>query len=205
MITLHSGLTNLDTVKTELVQYHDSGKYAQQLALVDTQAKNYLIQRIDENKYSHQPKKLAVVLDIDETSLSNYPDMVKMNFGGADHSVMNAIAKGQDPAIQPTLELFKTAEKNHVAVFFITGRPENLRSPTVKNLDSAGYYTYNGLFMEPINYKNTSVIPFKSGTRKKIEAKGYDIVLSIGDQESDITGGAEDKGFKLPNPYYYIA
>jgi predicted secreted acid phosphatase len=205
MITIHSGLTNLDTVKAELVQYHDSGKYNQQIIDVNTAAKNYLIQRIDENKYLRQPKKLAIVFDIDETSLSNYPDLLQRDFSRAPQQFINGQMKAHDPAIGPTLALFQLAEKDHVAVFFITGRTESLRSPTVKNLDSAGYYAYNGLFLKPDNYKNASVVPFKSETRKAIEAKGYDIVLSVGDQESDISGGFEDRGFKLPNPYYYIA
>ncbi len=205
MIIFHSHLTNLDTVKAELVRYYTSGVYAQEIASADKEANIYLMQRISQNKLSSQPKKLAIVLDIDETSLSNYANMVKMNFGGTDDSIMAAIAQGQDPAIQPTLDLFKTAEKNHVAVFFVTGRPESMRSSTVKNLDSAGYFAYNGLYMRPVADKNASVIPFKSSRRKAIEAKGYDIVLDVGDQESDLAGGFADTTVKLPNPFYYLA
>jgi len=35
-------------------------------------------------------------------------------------------------------------------------------------------------------------------------AQGYDILLTIGDQYSDLKGGYADKGFKLPNPMYYL-
>ena len=205
MIIFQSHLTNLDTLKTELVRYHDTGTYNQQISKVDQEASAYLLRRVHENKLSSQPKKLAIVLDIDETSLSNYPNMLHMNFGGSNKNIIDAIAKAQDPAIQPTLQLFKTAEANKVAVFFITGRPETLRSATVKNLDSAGYFAYNGLYLRPVTDKNHSVIPFKSSTRKAIETKGYDIVLNVGDQESDLAGGFSDTTVKLPNPFYFLA
>lgn len=203
--TVHADTMNLDTVKQELVRYHNTGEYMHQVAVVDDLAKEYLTQRINQNKNSSQPKKLAIILDIDETSLSNYPDMLHMSFGGSKKDILDAIAKAQDPTIQPTLKLFQFAAKNHVSVFFVTGRPESLRSQTVKNLETGGYYEYSGLFMCPDSYKNTSIIPFKSDTRKAIEAKGYDIVLNVGDQESDFAGGYEDKKFKIPNPYYYLA
>lgn len=205
MIIIHTHLPNLDTVKTELVRYHDSGLYNRQIFDVDGQANRYLTQRISENNASSHPKKLAIVLDIDETSLSNYPNMLSMNFGGSSQDVTNAILKGRDPAIQPTLELFKTAEKNHVAVFFVTGRSSNLRPATVKNLDAAGYFAYDGLYMKPDRYNHTSVTPYKSSVRKQIEAKGYDIVLNVGDQDSDLAGGFADEAVKIPNPFYYIA
>ena len=40
--------------------------------------------------------------------------------------------------------------------------------------------------------------------RKEITQQGYDIVFSIGDQQSDLVGGYSDKTYKLPNPYYFI-
>jgi len=205
MIIFQSHLTNLDTLKTELVRYYDTGTYNQQITKADQDASAYLLRRVNENKLSSRPKKLAIVLDIDETSLSNYPNMLHMNFGGSSQNIQDAISQARDPAIQPTLQLFKTAEANKVAVFFITGRPETLRSPTVKNLDSAGYFAYNGLYLRPVTDKNRSVIPFKSSTRKTIEANGYDIVLNVGDQESDLAGGFSDTTVKLPNPFYFLA
>ncbi len=48
------------------------------------------------------------------------------------------------------------------------------------------------------------LIPYKTAMRKKITEQGYDIVLSMGDQYSDLVGGYDDAMFKVPNPYYYI-
>ena len=50
----------------------------------------------------------------------------------------------------------------------------------------------------------TRTIPFKSAARGEIEAKGYHIVVNIGDQYSVLAGGYAERVFKLPDPFYYI-
>lgn len=37
-----------------------------------------------------------------------------------------------------------------------------------------------------------------------LQQSGYRIVVNVGDQRSDLTGGYALKTFKLPNPSYYI-
>jgi hypothetical protein len=39
---------------------------------------------------------------------------------------------------------------------------------------------------------------------RAIEAQGYRIVASVGDQYSDLAGGHEAVAFKLPNPFYFL-
>lgn len=198
-------LENLDTLKHELIQYHDSGAYLRDIAKQDGQAKAYLAKRIQKNNALAAPKKLALVLDIDETSLSNYPDLRREDFGYYPKQADKAVLAAHDKVIQPSLDLYNFAKKNHVAVFFITGRKENLRQATIKNLHRAGFNNWDHLYLKPIDYKNKSAIPYKKGIRQAITKQGYDIVLSVGDQYSDLRGGYADKGIKLPNPYYLIA
>ena len=38
--------------------------------------------------------------------------------------------------------------------------------------------------------------------RRRIAEQGYTILLSMGDQESDLAGGYAERTFKLPNPFY---
>ena len=45
---------------------------------------------------------------------------------------------------------------------------------------------------------------FKSDARRRIERDGYRIITSIGDQLSDSTGGHVIRGFRLPNPMYFL-
>ncbi len=150
-------------------------------------------------------QKLALVLDIDETSLSNYPSMYKMRFGGTLQQITDAESQANDPAISPTLELYRYAKANHIAVFFITGRGGISRAATEKNLSEAGYKNWDGISFKEENYKEKSIAPYKIRVRSLIEKQGYDIVLNVGDQQSDLTGGYADKSFKLlSNPYYFI-
>ena len=91
----------------------------------------------------------AIVLDIDETSLSNWP-AYKINGWGRVVSGECDIERGPcglrawqamatSKALKPTLELDKLAKSLGVAVFFISARPPNLREATEKNLRDQGF------------------------------------------------------------------
>ncbi len=151
---------------------------------------------------SAAPKgKPAIVLDIDETSLSNYDGLTASNFSATGTAV--PAATGTGTAIAPTLALYKEARKRGVAVFFITGRPAGIQGPTETNLKAQGYDAgWDGLQFKPGDMGTEA---FKAGARQAIEQRGYDIVVNVGDQESDLDGGHADRAFKLPNPFYFIS
>lgn len=184
--------------------YVSSGKYNEDLAKVANQALLYLKKRIIANKALPHPKKLALVLDIDETSLSNLAVMQDLGFGYNADIFSRYQDEAKEPAIQPILSIYRYAIHHDVTVFFVTGRPQTLNAITAKNLKQAGFAQYQALYLKPNNYHQSSVIAYKSGVRKSITAKGYDIVLNIGDQYSDLEGGYADKAYKLPNPFYYL-
>lgn len=195
---------NLDFRKQAIIRYHDSGAYDYDIHEVIARARAYLVQRVAENARAGDPVKLALVFDIDETSLSNWAALVQLSFGGIPATIAERIAAGKDPAINETLGLYRYAMSLEVPVFFITGRHERLRSATEKNLRAVGYEQWAELFMKPDDYHEKSVIPFKSGARKQIEEKGYKIVVNVGDQYSDLAAGYSERVFKLPDPFYYI-
>jgi predicted secreted acid phosphatase len=199
---------NLGQLKNQIYFYACSGAYDSDLNKVLATAKAYIEQR------AAQVVKPAVVLDIDETSLSNLPLELIDDFGfingipctpkltgpcGFDSWVALAEAK----AIDGTLALFNAAKAKHVAVFFITGRHVNEEDPTVKNLKAAGYDGWAGLTLRPQG-DNKTVIGYKSGEREKIAEQGYTIIANVGDQQSDLAGGFAERAYKLPNPLYYI-
>ena len=195
---------NLDFRKQDIVRYHDSGAYDYDIHREITQARVYLEQRVAENARGSDKGKLALVLDIDETSLSNWASLTQLGFGGMPETIADRIDLGTDPAIPATLGLYRYAMSLGVPVFFITGRHERLRPATEKNLRDVGYERWAALYMKPNDYDKKSVIPFKSGARKAIEAKGYTIIVNAGDQYSDLAGGYSERVFKLPDPFYYI-
>jgi predicted secreted acid phosphatase len=195
---------NISTLKTQLIEYQHSGEYDKELATAAQDADEFISQAVADNKSKPNTDKLAIVLDIDETSLSNYQSILAHNFCADQKTIDRGIELANDPAIKPILELYEHALKQGVAVFFITGRTESLLDATTKNLKAAGYKEWAGLYMRPNNDLNESVIPFKTQARETIAHAKYHIIASIGDQQSDLVGGFADKTFKLPNPFYFL-
>jgi len=204
-----------------LRNFHDSGVYDTELTEIDKLAEKAVLRSVHRGDFrSHKGrfhkshgraraahdhghgKKLALVLDIDETSLSNYDAIQKDNFTFGPNSQAEATAE-TGVKIPSTLELFNLAKQNGVAVFFITGRRENTRAHTESNLRREGYDGWQQLFLKPDASTETTV-QYKSGARAAIEGQGYRIVANVGDQYSDLAGGHEDIGFKLANPFYFL-
>jgi len=196
---------NLDKLVAELKQYHDCtcrcGCYAQDL---DTQA-NRAIAFLDQRAEHRQPnEKLAVVLDIDETSLSNYPEMQSVHFVFDPKAFDAWVNTAAAPAIPGTLRLDKDAQRLGVDVFFLTGRYEPERSATERDLQAQGY-VWKQLILRPESTHSETTIQYKSGERAQIAAEGYKIILNVGDQWSDLKGSPQAEfSVKYPNPYYFI-
>ncbi len=191
---------NLAIVKHNLVKYHDSGAYMNDIANVIQKALRYLELRVKRGDFQGKP---AIVMDIDETALSNYPDLLALNFGGTKAEVQRYEDMGHDDAIPSTLKLFRFAREHHIAVIFITARFAEERKITEENLHKAGYTGFDGLIFRDGKYRTLPAAIYKAETRKQLEQQGYDILLNIGDQKSDLQGGYADESFKLPNPYYF--
>lgn len=195
---------NLDSVKASIVQYYETGEYSYDMQQVLDPAKVYMAERVKEDASTLHPQRLALVLDIDDTSLSNYPGLKLAQFGGTLEDQQKWVEQGIDPVIPETYALYKEALQDYVTVFFITGRDESLRAATIKNLKAAGYTTYAALYMRP--HGNTEEAgAYKTAIRAQIEQKqGFDIIENVGDQYSDLSGGYADTVYKLPNPMYFI-
>jgi predicted secreted acid phosphatase len=210
----------------ELNNYYDSGEYFADIASQIKQAQVYLDERVTENNQlpKTQQKKLAVVLDIDETSLSGYPCMRMVaqhllasindgsykqyvwakDFAGRHFTDVMAACR-EFPAIPGMVDFYNHAKNNHVAVFFLTGRGDDYKNVTIHDLQHAGYKNWDGLLLKSklyLIYPNAD--QFKLARRKELERAGYTIIIDIGDQYSDLYGGEYEKGFKLPNPFYFI-
>jgi hypothetical protein len=162
-------------------------------------------------------EKLAVVMDIDETTLSGYCEMEREDFGYISPMFNGWVVTPEaSVAIPGALRLFKEARAVGVAVFFITGRPGvgdrsatkthvDQTPATARNLKAAGFSGWAGLALRNGPENEMATIAYKSEERGKIAAKGYRIVLSIGDQWSDLLGEPQAAvSVKLPNPFYFL-
>ena len=192
-----------------LMRYHDSGEYDREIREVSNSARDYLESRFPSGV--SKDAKIAAVFDIDETSLSNWDVMAFCGFCSYPAQLQlykdGPYSMDQDPAIPPVLELYNFAKKKGLAVFFITGRPESQREMTEASLSAAGYSGWAHLYLQPDVPAGQPKPPariFKPKNRQEIEAKGYQIVLNIGDQASDLAGCCALRVFKLPNPFYLL-
>ncbi|EHH69340.1 HAD family acid phosphatase [Gluconobacter morbifer] len=188
--------------------YHDSGDYQRDFDAVTAQARQWIT---FEAPKVHRP---AIVLDIDETTLSNWDEIRADAFGYIPAGPCDSLPKGpcgaiaweksgRAPAFASMKALIDEAQAHHVALFFITGRHEDEREATAKNLRLAGITHWDGLDLRPMTSHGYAA-HYKTPTRAAIEAKGYTIIASLGDQPSDLEGGHAEKAFLLPNPFYRV-
>jgi predicted secreted acid phosphatase len=197
---------NLDTVKAKLIKYHDCAKPECYVPQIERQSDRAIEQLKESVAHARAGEKMALVLDIDETSLSNWEEEKEDDFGYVASAWNAWVARQAAPAIAGTLRLYKEAEKDHVAVFFITGRGEGQLQDTAANLKAVGYSEWDGLAMRPANHpKGETTVAYKSGERRKVVARGFTIVMNVGDQLSDLEGDpVAEHSVKLPNPFYFI-
>ncbi len=153
-----------------------------------------------------EPGSLALVSDIDETILDNRPYMEEKaasNLKEVDWSGWEDwMKKAKCAPLKTSVDLLKYARSKGVAIFLITGRQEHVRRQTIANLIKCGI-AYDGLYMRKDGDK-TPASQMKTEYRKKLEEMGYKILVNIGDQDSDLTGGYSLSVEKLPNKMYLI-
>lgn len=217
---------NLSDEKNYLRDYHDSGAYYRDFNKVLAEAEIYINQQWQQAT-EQERKKMTIVYDIDETALSNYQVMLNNDFGCPIEYVVRSQSADLGTGL-PTLKFYQTMQKKGINQIFITGRKEDLRTTTVKNLHQVGYSDWQELYLEPLNAHFNSAADFKARIRKNLISQGYDIVMTIGDQCSDLAdskilstskdqqiplpevcgtqqvGAYERAAAKLPNPYYHV-
>jgi HAD superfamily, subfamily IIIB (Acid phosphatase) len=204
---------NIDGLKAQLRYYKCSGAYERDFSEVVDQAISYVVKRADEIAKGSQGVKPAIVLDIDETSLSNWAELQADDFGfilNGSCTLLRDDPCGDDAwelrsegTALPTIRLFNKARELNVAIFFISGRGEEKRKATELNLSKATYSGWTQLMLRP--NKEGTVEQFKTAMRQKIEEMmHYKIIANVGDQYSDLRGGHAEQVFKVPNPFYFI-
>ena len=194
---------NLGDVKTAVTAYHDSGRYLIDVATVALQAEHYLEQRVGEQDARH-PARLAIILDIDETALTNWDGIKPSDFGYVPAVWNDWVRKSAAPALAPVLDLSRDAHRLGVAIFFISGRRENQRTATELNLQRAGYSNWEAVVLQPDGAHFPSAADFKGPERARIVANGWTIVENVGDQPSDLLGGYAERSFLIPDPFYRV-
>ncbi|MEO5958560.1 MAG: HAD family acid phosphatase [Opitutaceae bacterium] len=189
---------NLSLLKEEIRRYVESGTYERDIAAVAMRASSWIEQRAAKRGAG---ERLAIVFDLDETLLSNWPHIGAQDFGYVPAGWDEWMKEGRAPAIEPVREVYRTARRLGVEVVFLTGRREKDRPGTEKNLRAIDCADYAALVCKPNETQETTGA-FKLRERKRLVAEGRAIIANVGDQESDLAGGYAERTFKLPNPLY---
>ncbi|KAG6552701.1 hypothetical protein Mapa_005648 [Marchantia paleacea] len=185
-----------------IASYMEDGQYEADVRVALSAARSYFQSILPTEGVD------AVVFDVDETCLSNLPYYRVHQYGVEkfQKAIFNEyVAQSKQPVMKAALALYQELLLNNWAIIFITGRDEEARSYTSKNLRDAGYESWAELILRQPEEEHDSAVVYKSNRRAALEKKGYRIRASIGDQWSDLEGLSPGmRSFKLPNPMYYI-
>jgi HAD superfamily, subfamily IIIB (Acid phosphatase) len=135
----------------------------------------YVRDRVARSQADHSATKLALNLDIDNTSLATY------------------YAKGKPVAA--TLRLVKYAKSKGVYILFNTGRSVSTRTATIAGLKRAGY-PVDGLCT---HLKGESLQAGKQRCRSSYVSHGFTLIANIGNRSTDFVGTSYERAYRLPN------
>lgn len=125
-------------------------------------------------------KRLAVVVDVDETVLDNTPYQARAIVTGETYPMGWAewIDRAEAKALPGAVEFLRYAESKGVSVFYITNRKQRGRSATLANLKRAGF---------PVNPKHVMLrIEDRSKvSRRERVLRDHQIVMLLGDNLGD--------------------
>ncbi|HJZ22936.1 MAG TPA: HAD family acid phosphatase [Candidatus Babeliales bacterium] len=184
--------------KKELVKYYESKKY-------NRDVKKKLDKLWKKLRRVTVQKNSALVFDIDDTLISSYEANKKFGFGNLMVCDPNFVYKGDFKAIPAAKEFYDKVVKHGFKIFLISNRENGALMATEENLRDQGFTHYEKAYLR--DYAATKSISsgrFKQIIRNRIIEQGYDIIATIGDQESDCEGSNTGFCITLPNYMYSI-
>jgi 5'-nucleotidase (lipoprotein e(P4) family) len=149
------------------------------------QAFNLARMQLDTYISQHKgSKKVAVVVDADETIIDNsaYESwLIGRNEGYSSESWAKWMDSADAKAIPGAVEFLQYADKKGVAVFYITNRKESGKVGTLKNLQALGFpqVSESQVLLRTASSDKES--------RRQEVAKNHDIALLMGDNLNDFS------------------
>lgn len=190
-----SQVVNLTDAKQAVDNYYTGGAYAKELGGVLKDArKDFEKLKLD--------KTSVIIFDVDETTLDNFNQIKKYDFGFDMKAWEDWIQSAAAPPIIPMRDFYNEIKKKGVRTIFLTGRSQRHYAATTKNLKEAGYSGYDTLIVRSPEEEKVPASLYKLKKRQEITNAGYTIVMNFGDLESDLYGGYSGVAVKLPNMLY---
>lgn len=207
----------LEKAKQEIIAYHTAkdgllSGYEEEITIIIAQALHNFTaakKRLDALSGQRTP---AIILDIDETVLSNLQLRIETNFASKSGCDENYIFRDQQrcTGIKPMVDFCKKMRELNYKLIFISSRrgPEDHIKATKANLirENIQVDEIDGLFLMPVTlHHGTEKMPvgnWKESVRQTLSCS-YDIVGCIGDHNNDISGNyIGEIQVKLPNYLY---
>ena len=132
-------------------------------------------------KSSYPNKRLAIVLDIDDT----------------------IIYSGTQKPVQPMKKIYELAIRLGISVFIITARMKNPNNSkfTQHQLKLNGFGRFKQLYMMPTEFARQGLVgSFKTQARNQV-SKTHHIILNVGDQWTDLDSKPSKN---IENQFYII-
>lgn len=187
---------NLSIAKDKIQDYYECGAHEREVGVVVEKAKRYF--------KAHVPRKHDVIIfDIDDTLLSDYCETKKISFGFVPELNHEWILEAKARAVPHIKSLYDLCLSKGYLIIIISGRKEDERAATIKNLHERGFDNFAQLILRDPDEEDLTALAYKSARRAELIRQGYHIVGSIGDQWSDLCGGNAGHQVKIPN-YMYI-
>ena len=135
-------------------------------------------QRYVDRRAAQGGKRLAVNLDIDNTSLASHYD-----YGTPVRTVLN---------------FARNAHQDHVAILFNTGRVvgDGRIARARRQLVAAGYHVTE---MCGRSSSSEGLAHSKQRCRRHFADEGYTILANVGNRATDFSGHGYERAFRLPN------
>jgi len=192
-----SEMTNLSDLKQAIINYHESGRYDNDLDKAVAEAR-------EEFSKITFTEKSVVVFDIDETALQNYEINKALDFGYVLAPWEEWVKEANAPAIKQVKELYDFLLQKGSKIIFLTGRGIDEYEPTIKNLAEQGYAEFDTLITRSEDETDLNALDYKTAKRIALVKQGYKIEGTVGDQWSDLKGEYHGIQVKLPNYIYKI-
>lgn len=190
-------LINLRLAKDRVKDYYESGKYDEDLGEIYSKAKS----QIEKIKIKNNS---TAIFDVDDTALSNYQISKRLDFGFDYQIVQNWVMSAKLPAIKQTLDFYNYLKSKGIKLIFLTGRQTEEYDATYRNLVEQGYRDFDTIIVRSERERKIGAAEFKSQKRKELTEKGYEIIICVGDQWTDLEGDYIGIIVKLPNYLYEI-
>ncbi len=178
---------NEDQLLMAVAWYQNSGE----MQALYHQAFNCARYSVDNFKANYTgDKKLAVIVDIDETVLDNSPfeaGVIKTCTPYSSETWDAWVNQKRAEAVPGAIDFAKYLNEKDIELFFISNRKVHLLESTIENLKSKGF---------PVVDKDHILLRTEGSgkePRRAVVKKDYDIVLLMGDNLSDFLSVFENR------------